>query len=75
MTKPTEDEQALFEALLTQALGDDEKALVHQAAKDLRNAARLDAVGAKIRFERSRDRPSKPRRRQTKRQGQAAGTK
>ena len=75
MTKPTEDEQARFEALLTQALGDDEKALVHRATKDLRNAARLEAVGAKVRFERNGDRLSKPRRRQPKRQGQADGAK
>jgi hypothetical protein len=75
MTKPTEDKQALFEALLSQALGDDEKALAHRIAKDLRNAARLDAIGAKARFERNRGRPSKPRRRQPKRQGSADETK
>ncbi|QRM28905.1 hypothetical protein [Microvirga sp. VF16] len=69
MTKPEEDEQARFEALLAQALGDDEKALAHRAAKDQRSAARSDAVGAKASFERNRDRPAKPRRRQPKRPG------
>ncbi|HEV2566490.1 MAG TPA: hypothetical protein VGU19_15560 [Microvirga sp.] len=69
MSKPPEDEQARFEALLTQALGDDEKALAHRAAKDRRSSARLDAVGAKIGFEHNRNRPAKPRRRQPKREG------
>jgi hypothetical protein len=69
MTKPTEDDQARFEALLAQALGDDEKALAHRVAKDQRGSARLDAVGAKIGFEQNRNRPAKPRRRQPKRQG------
>jgi hypothetical protein len=63
MTGSTEDEQARFEALLAQALGDDEKALAHRVAKDLRGEARLDAVGAKASFARNRDRPAKPRRR------------
>ena len=75
MTNPTEDKQALFEALLSQALGDDEKALAHRIDKDLRNAARLDAIGAKAHFERNRGRPSKPRQRQPKRQGSADETK
>ena len=69
MTESSEDEQARFEALLAQALGDDEKALAHRVGKDLRNAARQDAVGAKASSERNRERPAKPRRRQPKRQG------
>ncbi|MBA1155829.1 hypothetical protein [Microvirga mediterraneensis] len=69
MTEEKEDGQARFEALLAQALGDDEKALAHRAAKDQRNVARIDAVGAKTEFERNRDRPARPRRRRPKRQG------
>ncbi|EIM27358.1 hypothetical protein [Microvirga lotononidis] len=69
MAEEKEDEQGRFEAMLAQALGDDEKALVHRAAKDLRKAARTDAVGAKASFELNRNRPAKPRRRQPKRQG------
>lgn len=69
MTGSTEDDQARFEALLAQSLGDDEKALAHRTAKDLRNAARIDAVGAKESFARNRERPTKPRRRRPKRQG------
>ncbi|WP_162820450.1 hypothetical protein [Microvirga calopogonii] len=44
MTEEKEDGQARFEALLAQALGDDEKALAHRAAKDLRNGARMDRL-------------------------------
>jgi hypothetical protein len=69
MTKPEEDEQARFEALLAQVLGDDEKALAHRVAKEHRSSARLDAVGAKASFELNRNRPTKPRRRQPRRQG------
>jgi len=69
MTKPTENEQARFEALLAQALGGDEKALAHRAAKDLRSEARVNAVGAKASFARNRDRPARTRQRQPKRQG------
>ena len=68
MPDSAEDEQARFEALLAQALGDDDKALAHRAAKDLRGEARHDAVGAKASFERQRDRPAKPRRRRPRRQ-------
>jgi hypothetical protein len=63
MSKPPEDEQARFEVLLAQALRGDEKALAHRAAKDLRDAARHDAVGAKASFARNREQPAKPRRR------------
>lgn len=69
MPKPDEDEQARFEALLAQVLGDDEKALAHRAAKDQRGSARLDAVGAKASFERNRESPAKQRRRRLKRPG------
>lgn len=69
MTKSEEDAQARFEALLVQALGDDEKALAHRAAKDRRGSARLEATGAKASFAVNRDRPAKPRRRRRKRPG------
>ncbi|WP_262028665.1 hypothetical protein [Microvirga sp. Mcv34] len=69
MPDEEEDAQGRFEALLAQVLGDDEKALAHRAAKDFRQTARADAVGAKTSFERNRDRPAKPPRRRPKRQG------
>ncbi|WP_201835250.1 hypothetical protein [Microvirga zambiensis] len=69
MTKPKEDEQAKFEALLAQALGDDEKALAHRAAKDRRSASRDDAVDARASSVRNRERPAKARRRQPKPSG------
>ncbi|MEE1612783.1 hypothetical protein [Microvirga sp. CF3016] len=69
MSKPPEDEHARFEALLSHALGDDDKALAHRAAKTLRSTARHETVGAKASFERNRERPPKPPRRQPKRQG------
>jgi hypothetical protein len=69
MTEPKEDEQARFEALLAQALGDDEKALAHRAAKDQRSASREDAVDARASFVQNRERPAKPRKRRPKRSG------
>ena len=68
MPDSAEDEQARFEALLAQALGEDDKALAHRAAKDLRGEARHDAVGAKASFESQRDSPAKARRRRPRRQ-------
>ncbi|MBQ0824028.1 hypothetical protein KBI52_27920 [Microvirga sp. HBU67558] len=68
MPDSAEDEQARFEALLAQALGDDDKILAHRATKNVRSEARHDAVRAKASFERQRDRPAKPRRRRPRRQ-------
>jgi hypothetical protein len=49
------DREARFEAMLREVLTTEEEALQRRSAKDLRTVARYRAVGAKERFERSRE--------------------
>ena len=45
MTKPTEDDQARFEALLAQSLGDDEKARLIPSPQEGEGGSREAAEG------------------------------
>jgi len=63
---PPSDGEARFEAMLREVLTTDEEARERRSAKDQRTVARHLAVGAKTRFEQSRGRPPKSRRREPK---------